>query len=284
MSHFIDLHTHSSASDGTDAPEALIESAKKAGLGAIAITDHDCFGSEKAFGAAEKEGIEFVPGIEVSIGYPPPRGRIIEDEGIHILGLFINPEAPALKELLCEVVAEREDRNEKIARAMRDDGLPVFLEDLKKNNPGAVIGRPHFGAALVKCGAASDMNDAFFRYLNPTKKYFRKREYIEKQRCFDVIHASGGIPVIAHPLQYKYPPDEFEAFIRDMKSCGAEAMECVYTGYGPGQQRLLMSMAKRFELLPSGGSDYHGSKKSIKLGGAKVPYEYLEGLKDRLRR
>ncbi len=271
---FIDLHTHTTASDGTLTPAESVVHAKLLGLSAIAITDHDTpFGIPEALEAGRAMGVEVVPGIEVSVDY---QGR-----GIHVLGYFIDPAAASLRGLLQWVVAERRRRNETIAAAMRADGINVTVEGLVKSNPDSVLGRPHFAAALVEQGYASDVTDAFRRFLDRGQRYYRKRSYIPLRRAFEVIRDAGGKAVMAHPLQYKFPEEELLKLVKLMVDAGAVGMECMYSLYDEEETAYLMGLAERFGLCVTGGSDFHGSRKPIEMGTPKVPYELLEKLKER---
>ncbi len=269
----IDLHVHTTASDGTFSPTEAVCHAKECGLAAIAVTDHDTHeGVREALEAGEKYGIEVVPGIEISVDY---RGR-----GIHILGYFIDPDSAAMRTLLDWVIAERKRRNRLIAKAMQDDGIPIYVEQLREKYPDSVVGRPHFAAALAELGLAESVKDAFDRYLNMDCKYFRKREYIPIADAFSVIRNAGGKAVIAHPLQYRLPEPELFEMIETLKDVGAVGMECIYSGYTAEQTEYLKGLAASFGLCVTGGSDFHGARKPrIHMGEPAVPYELLDRLK-----
>lgn len=275
MTQRVDLHVHTTASDGTASPSEAVFLAAQRGLRAIALTDHDsCAGLAEAQSAAAQCGIELVPGIEVSVDY--------EGYGVHILGYFIDPTAPAVQQLLDWVLDERLRRNRVIAAAMRADGIPVSAEALHARQPDAVIGRPHFAAALVELGLAESVKDAFDRYLSIGQKYFRKREYIPLREGLDIIRSAGGKPVIAHPFQYRMDEERLLALTRTLCDAGAVGMECIYSGYTPEQVAYLRSLAACFDLCVTGGSDFHGNRKpQIELGEPPVPYELLEVLKAR---
>ena len=269
----IDLHIHTTASDGTMPPAEAVIHARLKGLSASASTDHDTpAGIPEALDAGRACGLEVIPGIEVSVDY---QGR-----GIHILGYFIDPAASSLRHLLRWVVAERRRRNEEIAAAMRADGIDVRLSDLDGGDPESVIGRPHFAAALVERGYASDMQDAFFRYLNKGQIYYRKRAYIPLRQGLDVIRDAGGKPVMAHPLQYRFEEPELLALVRTLTDGGIVGMECLYSQYEAEQSEYLKGLAARFGLCVTGGSDFHGTRKPIEMGTPPVPYELLEKLRE----
>lgn len=274
----IDLHIHTTASDGTLTPAQCVLRAKELGLGAIAITDHDtAAGVSSAREEGEKCGVEVISGIEISADY-------LGIEGVHILGYFIDPNAPALNDLLEWVISERDERNEKIAAAMRRDGIDVSLELLREKYGTTVIGRPHFAAILAEKGLAGSVSDAFDKYLSEGAKYYRRREYIPMPRAFSVIERSGGKAVLAHPYQYGFSEAELISLVSTARGYGAVGIECLYSGYTSAQSQYLMSLAKHFEMCVTGGSDYHGSRKpNIEMGsgegGLCVGCEILEKLK-----
>ena len=271
----VDLHVHTTASDGSLRPAEAVRRAAEAGLSAIAVTDHDTTaGLAEALDAGERFGVEVVPGVELSVDY--------QGEGIHILGYFIDRTHPVLRELLDWVVAERGARNEAIAASMRADGIPVTVEALRARHPGAVIGRPHFAQALTEHGAAESIRDAFDRFLNTGMKYYRARTYIPMDRAFGAIRAAGGKAVFAHPFQYEYSEPELVVLTRKLVEKGLAGVECVYSHYTAEQVRYLKDLADYYGLCVTGGSDFHGAgKPEVALGGAAVPYELLEGLKAR---
>jgi len=270
----IDLHVHTTASDGTFSPAEAVVHARMLGLSAIAITDHDTpAGIPEARKAGRAQGIEVVPGIEVSVDY--------QGHGVHVLGYDIDPAAPSLRHLLAWVTAERRRRNEIIAADMQSDGIDITLDALEGGNPESVIGRPHFAAALVRLGYADSVAQAFERYLNRGCKYFRKREYIPLQRGFDVIRDAGGRAVIAHPFQYRFPDPELRTMIGTLRDAGAVGMECLYSLYDAEQSLHLQSLAAEYGLAVTGGSDFHGTRKPIEMGTPAVPYEFLEALRRR---
>ena len=278
---FIDLHIHTTASDGTDLPSEAVAKARSLGLEAIALTDHDtAAGVAEAAAAGEGLGVEVVPGIEVSSDY--------RDNNIHILGYFIDPEAPALRAVLEWIRTERIARNEYVVDRLADDGFDISVEELHSLYPEAVLGRPHMAELLMKKGYVSSVQEGFDKYLGEGGKYYMPKRRISMARAVETVLASGGLAVLAHPLQYRYPLHEVEEMILYAQSLGVTALECYYSEHSPGDERWLLAQADRLGLGVSGGSDYHGTRKSrISMGSGMdnlaVPYRVLEDLK-KLRR
>ena len=275
----IDLHNHTTASDGTFTPEEAVRYAATKGLAAIAITDHDTAeGTRQADILSGRYGVEVIPGIEISTEY--------HGYGIHILGYFINPDADALVEMLAWVIEERKKRNREIMSLMRADGIHVTPESLADQYPGTVIGRPHLAAVLVEAGLVGSVQEGFDRYLSEGMRYYRARTYLPLQQAFNVISSAGGKAVFAHPLQYGFSDSELRALAGTLKEAGCVGMECLYSGYSAQQSEYLMNMAADFDYCVTGGSDFHGSRKPhIDMGSGTgdlcVPYELLEKLRAR---
>ena len=274
---YIDLHNHTTASDGTDRPAAAVEHAAALRLRAIGITDHDTVsGLPEALAAGERLGVEVVPGIEVSSDY--------RDNNIHILGYFIDPDSPALKEVLDWVRWERDERNRKITDMFVADGFDMTLEELLEEYPAAVLGRPHMAEHLMRKGYTSSVKESFDRYLGEGCPYYLPKRRISIQRAVELVSKAGGVPVMAHPLQYHYPKNEVIDMIEYGQSLGIRALECYYSEHSPEEQAWLLSLAEHYGLGVSGGSDYHGSRKSwISMGTGRgdmrIPYSVLEELK-----
>ena len=271
----IDLHVHTTASDSTASPAEAVRLAKEAGLSAIAITDHDTVsGYAEAAEAGKKYGVEVVPGIEISTKY----GR-----AVHILGYYIDPDSDKLAPVLEWVVHDRDERNRKMAELMTADGLPVSYEEMHRRF-GAVIGRPHFAEVLVELGLAKDIRDAFDRYVEKGQKYYLPRNFLSIERSIEIIREAGGVPVLAHPFQYKLDDAGLRELIEHCMESGLQGMECRYSGYSVEQSKYLGCLAEKYGLIKTGGSDFHGdNKRHISIGTGtghlEVPYKYLEKLR-----
>ena len=274
---YIDLHNHTTASDGTDTPSGAVEKAAALGLRAVGITDHDTVaGLPEALVAGERLGVEVVPGIEVSSDY--------RDNNIHILGYFIDPDSSALDEVLDWVRLEREERNEKITEMFTADGFDMTMEELEEEYPDAVLGRPHMAEHLMRRGYTSSVKEGFDRYLGEGKPYYLPKRLISIRRAVELVGKAGGVPVLAHPLQYGYPKNEVVELIEYVQRLGVRALECYYSEHSPAEQAWLLSLAEHYGLGVSGGSDCHGTRKpQISMGTGKgdlrIPYSVLEELK-----
>jgi len=277
----IDLHCHTNKSDGAETPRSAAEHAKALGVRAIAITDHDTVdGIKEAQSAGEELGVEVIGGIELGCGYM--------GKEIHMLGYFIDPDSEHLRLTLKRLVDDRDERNEKMAAALRADGLNVSVEELRKKHPGSIIGRPHMALCLIEAGLAVSVKDAFERYLDPGRKYYIRRHFLEIDEGAELIRAAGGVPVLAHPRQYKKTPEELDRLLGTCAAAGVKGMECMYSGYEAEYSEELIKLAGRFGICPTGGSDWHGAHKphiemaSGMHGELSVPYSVLERLKEKL--
>ena len=271
----IDLHIHTTASDGTVTPAGVVELAHEMGLAAIAVTDHDtASGYAEAAAAGAALGVEVVPGIEISTKFR---------SAVHILGYYIDPQSEHLGKVLDWMVNDRNERNRKIVAMMAADGLPVSYEQMQQRF-GAVVGRPHFAELLVEYGLARDVKDAFARYVDKGQKYYVGRQFLSIEKSIEIIRDAGGVPVLAHPFQYRLDDAQLRELIEHCLKSGLQGMECRYSGYTAEQTAYLEALAEEYGLVKTGGSDFHGEvKPRISLGTGKgslsVPYTYLVELK-----
>ncbi len=279
----IDLHVHSNASDGTLSPTEVVLEAKKVGLCAFALTDHDTVdGIEEAKKAVqnlkEKENydLELISGVELSVGY----GK----RDIHILGLFIDKDCASLKQSLEHMKQTRDKRNEKMCENLANAGLPISVEALKKEFPDAVLTRAHFAKYLQKVGAVKEMKDAFQKYLREDGPYYVQREYLSPEAAISLIKEANGIPVLAHPLLYHLSEQQVKELIASLKEAGIMGLEVIHSTNINNDESYLRGLASKYELIPTGGSDFHGAvKPTIQIGIGKgnlcIPYSMLEYLK-----
>ncbi|HIQ72902.1 MAG TPA: PHP domain-containing protein [Candidatus Cottocaccamicrobium excrementipullorum] len=278
----VDLHVHSNASDGTLSPTQVVNLAKEKGLSAIALTDHDTVkGIPEAVHAANQTGIELVPGIELSCMY--------EGCEIHILGLYINPNEADFAQAIEELAAVRARRNEEMLRRFNEGGFGITREELTAGNPDTVITRAHFARVLVEKGYASSMNQAFQKYLQYGGPYCMRKEKISPRRAMEILTKNHAFPSLAHIMQYKLGWSENEKLVSYLKDLGLKGLEIYHSSHNQGQIPRLTKLAKDYGLLPTGGSDFHGSNKpdiqiGIGRGNLNLPYTLLADIKKEMGR
>jgi 3',5'-nucleoside bisphosphate phosphatase len=273
----VDLHAHTTASDGTFTPTELIHLAVEIGLSAIAVTDHDTVDAlAEAQEAAKEGGIELVPGIELAVTYPSGR--------FHLLGYLIDAESGVLTERLRSLKENRALRNERMLARMQELGVPITLEEVIAVSGGGQVGRPHMAMALMQKGLVSSMQEAFDRYLADGALAHLPKDKISLEEGISLIHAAGGLAVMAHPNSLKLADDVLDAELSRLKQIGLDGVECYYSQHTPERTEWLLDAAERHGLLPTGGSDFHGAAKpDVLLGvvtqGTSAPRQVLEQLK-----
>ena len=277
-----DLHAHSTASDGTDRPAEIVRIAKRIGLRAVALTDHDTLaGIPEAREEARHLGVELIPGCEISLDGVPGT--------FHMTGIGIDPGNAFLRERLDFVREGREGRNAEIAKKLQGLGYAVTVEEAAAEAGGDVVGRPHFARVLVKKGIVKDFREAFDRFLGKNRAAYAERERLPLSEAIGAIHGAGGCAVLAHPYTVALPdPVEFEKWIGAMAAAGLDGIETYYTEHSAADERRYRELARRCALLESGGSDYHGGNKAntelgVGKGGLRIPYAVYEALRDRAR-
>ncbi len=274
----VDLHVHSNESDGTVAPEELVREAKKIGLSAFALTDHDATeGLDRAIACGESEGVEVVPGIELSTSYL--------GKDIHVLGYYMDYHNERFQEQLKEFRDSRDARNEEMFRRLRERGFEkITTEALLEAFDNPVITRAHVAKFMMECGYVKSREEVFQRYIGDNCPCYVERKKISPNQAVKLITEFGGIPVLAHPLLYKFGTETLDALVASMKEDGLKGLEVIYSTYNNREQRKLKELAKKYELVVTGGSDYHGTnKKDIKfgvgMGNLFVPADCLENIK-----
>ena len=275
----VDLHTHSTASDGTYSPSGLIDLAHEKGLSAIALTDHDTVsGLSEAIKQGEKyPELEVIPGIEYS--------TVRNNKDVHIVGLYIDYLNEKYMKSLQGFIDSRIERNIKMCQKLTDAGMPVTYEELVEANPGAVITRAHFGRMLHAKGYTTSIKEAFDRFIGDHCPCYVPREKITPEMAIDQIRSAGGIPILAHPILYGLGKDAMDELVRTLKDAGIAGIEALYGTYTAQDERYIKSLAQKYDLLISGGSDFHGKNKPhIELGSGTgrmlVPYEVVKRLKE----
>jgi predicted metal-dependent phosphoesterase TrpH len=253
----IDLHTHSSASDGTDTPAELVAHAARTGVDVLAITDHDTTAGWDAAEAALPDGLTLVPGMELSCAYFGPDGKI----SIHLLAYLFDPEHPGLREERQRLRGDRLTRGRRIVDNLAADGVPISWHQVEQIADGAAVGRPHIGRALVASGLVDDVTDAFEKYLSSSSKYYVRKADTDVFDAIRLVRQAGGVPVFAHPLARRRGRVVDDAVIRAMAGAGLLGLEVAHPDHDPADQEHLADLASTLGLLTTGSSDYHGTNK-----------------------
>jgi predicted metal-dependent phosphoesterase TrpH len=281
MPEFVDLHSHSTASDGTFAPREVVRLAKDAGLVGLALTDHDTInGLAEAADEAESLGITFVSGIEIS-AVPP-----VENGTLHILGLCIDPEDRVLLHMARQLIEARDNRNPQIVEALQRLGIDVTMDEWRAAAQGGVLGRPQLAALLVKKGVVKSIKEAFNEYLGQGGKAYFDKERLPPRDAIGRIRTAGGIPVLAHPIQLRASNDgHLDRIVKDLVDLGLEGIEVIHSDHDDSWVEKSSRLAERYGLVKTGGSDFHGAnKKDVHLGlanGRRVPREFMDELLER---
>lgn len=273
----VDLHTHSTASDGTLSPRELIRYAKEKGLSAVALTDHDTAdGLEEAAAAGRETGVEVIPGIEIT--------TIVDGCDVHLIGLYLDLYQPDMARLLAEMARCRRERNHRIVARLAAAGVEIGEEDFRELGDRAVT-RGHIGAVLIRRGYAATLREAIDRYMAKGRPGYVLRETPAPKTCIDAVHRAGGLAFVAHTNQIdREDPAHSLAVCRRMLEAGADGLETKYCEYDAFWEEQTEAVAREYGCLRSGGSDFHGAiKKGLDLGtgygGLAVPYAFLEAIK-----
>ncbi|MGH9863346.1 MAG: PHP domain-containing protein [Candidatus Acidiferrales bacterium] len=275
----IDLHTHSTASDGTLTPEALVDLAAEKSLTAIALTDHDTVaGIEPATARGQLKGVHVVPGLEISV-------RSLAG-AMHILGYYVRVEDLKLQTHLAAWCAARQERAQRMVARLNELGYGISYASVQARAGSDSIGRPHVARALMETGAVRSVAEAFERYLRRGRPAFVPREMPEPKEGIGAIKAAGGVAVLAHPSTLGLKGEELAALVKDLKDCGLDGMEVHWSGHSASQRAVFAQLAQHLSLLETGGSDFHGDNKpGIQLGtgrrgNVRVPDSVLEKLRE----
>lgn len=273
----VDLHTHTTESDGSFTPEELILEAKRVGLTAIAITDHDTIsGIQKAAPAAAEHGIELIPGVELSTDH--------NGKEVHVVGLYIDTEDAYFLSKMEEFKDNRDNRNVIMVENLQKEGFAITMEELKAENPDCVITRANIARFLYEHGMIPSIQTAFEKYIGDNCKCYVNRFKITPMDAVRLIKDAGGTAILAHPLLYHMSGSALQKLIDEMKAAGLDGIEAIYCTYTPAEERQMKQLARENNLLISGGSDFHGTTKpklNLATGYGKlyVPYEVLEHIK-----
>ena len=273
----IDLHTHSTASDGKLSPAELMRHAKAMGVEVIALTDHDTLsGLEEASGEAKKIGIEFIPGIEISAENNPGT--------LHMLGYFVDPSDAELVQTLSWLRGGRDDRNHIILTKLAELGCPLDWDEVAALAGGESMGRPHIATAMINRGYVSSFSDAFDRYLGKGAAAYTDRDKMTPEIAIESIRSAGGLPVLAHPQTLSLTDEELDDLLDRLASAGLAGIEAYYYSHSVQETELYCSLASKYSLIVTGGSDFHGpgmieTRLGVGRGNMNVPKSVADDLK-----
>ncbi len=275
----IDLHVHTTASDGQYSPSQIIEAAQNKNISVIAITDHDTVaGIEEGAQAAKKAGITFVPGTELNINFPTGE--------FHLLGLGFKRISPSLTSLLDTLVKNRGLRNVQIIEKMRAEGVDISLEEMQADFPDTVLGRPHFAAELVKKKVVKTRQQAFDRYLAKGRPWYVQRVGSNLDEAIVAIKESGGVPVVAHPMSLYLSWGKLPDVLKDFYDRGVMGLEAFHPGARVTECLRLEELGQKIGFFITAGSDFHGEKiradrkLGYTCGGKKIDDEIWEKIKN----
>jgi predicted metal-dependent phosphoesterase TrpH len=297
---YIDLHTHSTASDGSMEPAALVRHAHRSGLDAIALTDHDTLnGVGQALEEGARLGTEVIPGVEISVSLSSwdltsficQRGQSgtartgPSEPEMHLLGYFFSGGYELLAGTLEELRQKREQRNPKIIAKLNELGFDITIEEVNRTAAGGNAGRPHIARVLMEKGYVSSISEGFDKYLAAGRPaYFSKDKLTPEEGLAEIIRA-GGVPVLAHPISLGVGTDQLGNVLEKLKKAGLKGIEAIYTENTQEQTEELLKLAGEYGLKVTGGSDFHGSyKPDIEIGtgrgNLRIPYSLLSALKE----
>jgi 3',5'-nucleoside bisphosphate phosphatase len=272
----IDLHTHSTASDGAFTPGELIRKAAEEGLAAIALTDHDCLdGLDEAAEAARLAGLRFIPGVEIEIGFGPGE--------FHLLGMDLRQVRGPLIQAATELANSRENRNEQVFQLLRTAGIELDYRELREKVGTGMIGRPHIATLLVEKRIVKSKQEAFDRYLAKGRPFFVQKACLDLPRALEVIKDSGGLAIVAHPLSLFVSWTRMRSLMAEWKEMGMDGVEAWHPTARVVDCQRLEAMGLEYGFRITGGSDYHGPSRPERrlgrtAGDRPIPDSYLAAL------
>ena len=278
----IDLHTHSTFSDGSLTPAELVERAQQRGLYALALTDHDTLNGIPAFEeACRSRSFRGIRGVEISVESSAG--------SIHMLGYMPDPANPELNGALQRIRDGRAERNTQILHKLNSLGMKLTMEEVASYAGSDVVGRPHFAQALLAKGHVKSTRDAFDLYLGKGKAAYCERFRFEPEDAIAFIAGAGGVPVLAHPCTVKLPAGQVKDFVQRLRDVGLQGIEAYYPEHSREQEKAYLALAGELGLLATGGSDFHGTvtpklELGTGFGGLRVPDEVADRLLERARR
>jgi len=282
----VDLHSHSMVSDGSETPGEVVRLAAAAGLEALALTDHDVLaGLESAKKAAAGHDLELIPGVELSLDWSAIAPDSDRRGGMHLVVLWLDDRPGPLQDRLAGLRRGRDDRNHTILERLAQLGVDVPMEEVMTRAGEGSVGRPHIAGVMVDRGYVPDIATAFEQYLAQGAPAYVGRTRLSPEEAIRLSLDSGGVPILAHPHTLGYEDDStLEGVVRHLAEMGLVGLESHHSAIEPPRRRFLRRLAGRVGLVPSGGSDFHGSYKpgiriGIGCGDLEVPDEFLEGLR-----
>lgn len=283
----VDLHSHSVVSDGSETPGEIVRLAADAGLAALALTDHDVLaGLGEAHQAAAHHELELIPGVELSLDWSTVAGDADQRGGMHLVVLWLDDEPGPLQDRLADLRLGRDDRNHTILERLTQLGFDVPMDEVMARAGEGSVGRPHIAGVMVDRGYVPDVASAFDLYLAHGAPAYVPRSRLSPEEAIRLARESGGVPILAHPHTLGYENEaDLERVVRHLHEIGLVGLESHHSAVEQHRRRLLRRLAARVGLLPSGGSDFHGSYKpgvaiGVGCGDLEVPDEFLEGLRE----
>jgi predicted metal-dependent phosphoesterase TrpH len=283
MTQRVDLHTHSDRSDGSDTPTQLVELAAAANVTALSLTDHDTVdGLPAAAQRAAELDIAFLPGIELSCH--------ISDRTIHLLGYGFDAEHPELVATLTAQQNSRGERNTLLIERLVALGYEITLDEVVAKTDGGSIGRPHFASVLMDKGYVSSIDQAFTELLATGQPAYIERRELPARDAISLIHRCGGVAIWAHPTRNATIDEpRFRVALEELLEQKLDGFECWYSRFTPSQRRQMARIARNYGVIPTGGSDYHGSyKPDLSIGSGtgnlQIPFEVFEELRERTQK
>lgn len=279
MKRVVDLHVHTTASDGTYTPSGVVSLALKAGIVAMAITDHDTTdGVNEAVSASEGTSLELVPGVEISVG---------NTDNVHIVGLYVNTKEENFRKKMDELKKNRMDRNKEMVWLLKKEGFDISYESVSRSMNADNVGRLHIAHYMQSKGYVSDYKKAFKKYLVPGAKAYVPIKHISEEEGIKTILNSGGLAFLAHINYLKMSEYDIEKTVKRLMNYGLSGIEAFYSGYDKKTEIFAHSLCEKYGLLKSGGTDFHGARRQgVYLGTGRgnlmVPYEFLSAIKQKL--
>lgn len=282
---YCDLQLHSTHSDGTETPRRLVELAHEAGLSAMSLTDHDTTtGLPEARAAAAEFGITFISGVEITCEYG--------GKSMDMLGYCFDAGADTLQEKLSRIQEGRRERNLEIIAKLNGLGHDISYDEVAAEadkTDGKIVGRPHFATVMIRKGIVKERQEAFDRFLAEGGAAYVQKLAVSPEECVQMLTEAGGLAVLAHPKLIRFPAGkDIRDLLAAMKEAGLVGLECYYSMHTPKETRFYLNLAKEFDLLPTGGSDFHGGNRTevkvgVGMGDLRVPLSCAEGLIERAK-